>query len=130
MGPALDLMILGLVPGCLFLAVPGRWSWSWPLNFFSIHSKWMCINDGLSCSIPLRYNLQKILSPSHLALTFFQSPLSLCFLSSEERDLMEIYHLGLSVPRSHTMCNVRLWVYMFLSMFWRRKPLSGQGTAL
>jgi hypothetical protein len=45
--------------------------------------------------------------PSPLALTYnilFLPPLLPGSLSPEERDLMEISHLGLSIPRSLTLC--------------------------
>jgi hypothetical protein len=55
--------------------------------------------------------------PSPLALTFFLPPLLWGSLRPKGRDLMEIVHIGLRVPRFLTLCIVSGSgsVYLFLS---------------
>ena len=57
-----------------------------------------------------------------------------CFLSSVGRDLMETSHLGLSVPRSLTLCMLSGYcsLYLFLSAAWGEASLitAEQGTGL
>lgn len=59
----------------------------------------------LECLAPLMSSL--------LALTAFPLPLPLDFLSPEERDLLEISQLGLSVPRSLTFYTMSNCGYLF-----------------
>lgn len=62
-----------------------------------------------------------LLLHSFQLLTFFLIPLLQGSLSPKRRDLMEIAHLELSIPRSFTLCNV--WLWLFVSLCCRRKFL-------
>ena len=58
-----------------------------------------------------------------LSLTHFLPPSPQGPLDSEGTDLMSKFQLGLTIPRSHILQNVGLWVSIFVLICWKRKPL-------
>ena len=52
--------------------------------------------------------------PSPLASTFFLPPLFQGSLSPGGKDLLDAFHLRLSIPKFFILCNVWLWISMFV----------------
>jgi hypothetical protein len=63
-----------------------------------------------------------LVSSISLALTLLLSPLLQCYLSSEERDLMETYSHRTEYSKvSHSLDNFRLCVFVSVPTGWMRK---------
>jgi hypothetical protein len=82
------------------------------------------------CSV----DLEDLVAPGVLHplcfIILFLLPLSWVSLSSEGRDLIETLHLKLCVPKSLVLCDVWLWVSVFVPICYRRKPLMMVNKAL
>lgn len=63
--------------------------------------------------------------PSPLVLTLFLPPLPQGFLYPKGRDFTETSHSELSVPKSHALCTVCLWLSAYVLLCCRRKLLWG-----